>query len=67
VTVVIPACVARSGSGISTKFSTCANSGCCTRYYGVCCPNGQGSPVVTLLSSSSTGCSGTGTCESTCP
>ena len=67
VTVVIPACVQRTGTSSSTHFYTCSNSGCCIRYYGVCCPNGNGAPTVTFLGSTSSGCSPTTGCESTCP
>lgn len=67
-TVVMPACVSRTGSGSTTHFTTCSGSGCCTRYYSVCCPNGQGAPIVTLIGSNSTGCSSSSTsCQTTCP
>lgn len=69
-TVVQPSCVNRTGSGTSTSFGSCPSPGCCIRTYSVCCPNGQGSPVVTLISSQSSGCSAMGAggnCSSTCP
>lgn len=69
-TVVQPSCVNRTGTGTSTSFGSCPSPGCCIRTYSVCCPNGQGSPVVTLISSQSSGCSGMGAggnCSSTCP
>ncbi len=68
--VVQPSCVERSGSGSSTQFTSCPSSGCCIRTYSVCCPNGSGSPVIMLVSSQNSGCSGigpSGNCSSTCP
>lgn len=66
--VKIPACVQRIGTGTDTHFTVCGGSGCCTRVYNVCCPTGNGVPLITLASSNSPGCSGAAAgCESTCP
>lgn len=68
VTVRQPACVTRTGSGLSTHFAQCQLTGCCVRQYSVCCPNGQSTPVITLVSSTSPNCQGGGPyCETTCP
>ena len=65
--IYLPACVHRSGSDSTTRFESCSPTSCCVRTYSVCCPNGTGSPVITLLSSQSSGCTPNSYCESTCP
>jgi hypothetical protein len=60
-------CVQRVGSGESTQFIACDAQSCCIRYYSVCCPSGPGAPVIQMVKSESTGCSGQGSCQSTCP
>lgn len=65
--VFVPGCVHRSGSDADTRFEPCPSTPCCVRTYSVCCPNGTGSPVITLLSSQSSSCTPSSYCESTCP
>jgi hypothetical protein len=65
--IYLPACVHRAGTDADTHFESCSPNSCCTRTYSVCCPNGTGSPVITLISSQSTGCTPNSYCESTCP
>jgi len=65
--VITSGCVHRSGSDTNTHFEPCSPTSCCVRTYSVCCPNGTGSPVITLLSSQSSGCTPNSYCESTCP
>jgi hypothetical protein len=64
--ILLPACVARLGTGLETHFAPCGPQ-CCIREYSVCCPPGI-DPVITLLSASSPGCSpaSSGECEPTC-
>jgi hypothetical protein len=60
-------CVTRNGQGAATQFLPCADSGCCTRTYTVCCPDGATMPVITLVRSEGAACTGLGGCQSTCP
>ncbi len=67
VTVGFPSCVTRIGAGLGTTFDTCG-TGCCTRYYTVCCPTGVLSPSITLLRVDTKPCAGgLPECEPTCP
>jgi hypothetical protein len=66
------ACVQRTGSGQNTQFLPCDALSCCMRTYSICCPYGPDNPVIQLISSQSSGCSGSTTatstsCETTCP
>jgi len=63
--VMTVGCVARTGSDSTTHFVPCVPGGCCVRTYSICCPNGNGSPVITLTGSQSSGCTGSN-CMSTC-
>lgn len=67
VSVAFPSCVTRAGQGIGTTFDACG-TGCCTRYYSVCCLTGVASPSITLLQVDTKPCvGGLPTCEPTCP
>lgn len=65
VTVLHPSCVDRFGTGESTRFIPCSSSNCCTRRYGVCCPNGAGSPDITFVDVYGAGCQDDD-CSTTC-
>jgi hypothetical protein len=71
VKVSFPACVARVGSGVNTRFESCNPGECCVRTYAVCCSDGSNAPFIQLVGSSGSACSGSGpsgtNCESTCP
>lgn len=60
------ACVTRTGSGSTTAFSLCDGQYFCNRSYRVCCPNGLGSPSITLLSADTPACTAGNGCQSIC-
>lgn len=67
VTFGFPSCVTRTGLGVGTTFDSCG-TGCCIRYYTVCCPSGVQSPSITLLRVDTKPCGGgLPICEPTCP
>jgi hypothetical protein len=64
--VFMIACVTRTGLGSATSFSPCEQPSHCNRSYRVCCPNGLGSPTITLISTDSPSCTGGNGCYGTC-
>lgn len=61
------ACVTRTGSGLSTRFTPLDGSGNCVRSFSVCCPVGPATPSIRLLSSDSPGCAAVGGQSSCAP
>lgn len=60
-------CVERTGAGIDTRFIPCGAVPVGYRSYSVCCPVGEGSPIITTRSISGVQCAGGSSgCRSTC-
>jgi hypothetical protein len=64
--VFASSCVTRTGSGSTTAFSPCDQQYFCNRSYRVCCPNGQGSPSITLLGTDAPACTSGNGCQNIC-
>lgn len=63
--VLAPACVQRTGSGVSTKFAPSGSLDASIRTYSISCPNGPAAPVITLLPAAPTTVNCMNGCERT--
>ena len=65
--VAVGECLQRTGTGASTRFTTCFGPQCCYREYNVCCSAGIGSPTITLTGRFGSGCpQSIPPCQSSC-